>query len=419
MTPVHGLSQAGPLPTTLRDRLRLSRAQIDWLWRLLLLPLTLTLVAVYQQPGTHVSLLVALLTTASLAWVGWLAVRTWRDEVPGRGLIPVALMLVIAVTSGMATMVDGPGWAANLVAGVALEAGSTMKPRITVGVALAGGLGFAVGGVIHGGYAYGLFNGLPTWIYVLFYAVVLAAVALGGVARGLRREQLRQARLLLAQQQESSLQRERAIALAERTRIAREIHDILGHSLADLSIQLQVADALLTQGSDLAGALQRIRYAHRLAADGMDETQRAIQALRSDAPPLPDALAALVGGARRDGGAVSLEVAGSARPLSVVTSLALLRTAQEALANAHKHASGLPVILQLAYGQDRVSLTVTDGNDELPSPSVEESAPQAALLGVSGGYGLAGMHERLRLIGGSLVAGPVLGGWTVHAEVPG
>jgi len=379
----------------------------------------LILVAVYQQPGTHVTLLVALLAAASLAWVGWLAVRPWRDEVPGRGLIPLALMLVIAATSGVATMVDGPGWAANLVAGVALEAGSTMKPRTGVAVALSGGLGFAVGGVIHGGYAYGLFNGLPTWIYVLFYSVVLLAVTVAGVARGLRREQLRQARLLLTQQQEYSIQRERASALAERTRIAREIHDILGHSLADLSIQLQVADALLTEGSDLAGALQRIRYAHRLAADGMDETQRAIQALRSDAPPLPDALAALVGAARRDGGAASLEVAGSARPLSVVTSLALLRTAQEALANAQKHACGLPVMLQLAYGLDRVSLTVTDGNDQLPSPGTEESAPQQAPLGLSGGYGLAGMHERLQLIGGSLVAGPVLGGWTVHAEVPG
>jgi signal transduction histidine kinase len=419
MSRVRRVPEEESLPSGLGDRLRLSSAQIDWLWRLLLLPLTLVLVAVYQQPGSHGTLLVALLATASVAWVGWLAVRPWRDEVPGRGQIPVLLMVVIAATSGMATMVDGPGWAANLVAGVALEAGSTLRPRTAVGVALVGGLGFALGGVIHGGYAYGLFNGLPTWIYVLFYAVVLSAVALAGVARGLRRDQLRQARLLLAQQQESSIQRERTGALAERTRIAREIHDILGHSLADLSIQLQVADALLTEGKDLAGARQRIRYAHRLAADGMEETQRAIQALRSDAPPLPDALAAMVGAARRDGGAARLEVAGSARPLPVVTSLALLRTAQEALANAHKHASGLPVMLLLAYGLDRVSLTVTDGNDELASADPEDRGPQEALVGISGGYGLAGMHERLQLIGGSLVAGPVLGGWTVHAEVPG
>ncbi|MGA8207345.1 MAG: histidine kinase, partial [Candidatus Dormiibacterota bacterium] len=306
-------------------RLRLSGAQINWLARLVLLPLTLFLVAVYQQPGSHVTLLVALLATASLAWVGWLVVRPWRDEVPGRGLTPLLFMLLIAATSGLATMVDGPGWAANLVAGVALEAGSSLKARTAVGVALMGGLGFAAGGVIHGGQASGLFNVLPTWIYVLFYSVVLLAVILGGVARGLHREQLRQARLLLAQQRESSIQRERAGALAERTRIAREIHDILGHSLADLSIQLEVADALLTEGTDPAGALQRIRHAHRLAAAGMEDTRRAIQALRSDDPPLPDALAAIVGAARRDGGEARLEVAGHARPLPAVTSLALLR----------------------------------------------------------------------------------------------
>jgi signal transduction histidine kinase len=419
MSAVRLVPEGRHLLSGLKGRLRPSRAQINWLGRLILLPLTLVLVAVYQQPGSHATLLVALLATASLAWVGWLAARPWRDDVPGWGLTPVLFMVVIATTGGMATMVDGPGWAANLVAGVALEAGSTLKARTAVGVALMGGLGFAIGGVIHGGYAYGLFNGLPTWIYVLFYSVVLAAVTLGGVARGLRREQLRQARLLLAQQHESSIQREHAAALAERTRIAREIHDILGHSLADLSIQLEVADALLTEGTDPAGALQRIRYAHRLAADGLNETRRAIQTLRSDAPPLPDALAALVGAARRDGGAARFEVAGSARALPVVSTLALLRTAQEALTNAHKHAAGLPVTLQLAYGSDRVTLTVTDGSDDPPTPGKEEPALDEALVGVGGGYGLAGMHERLQLIGGSLVAGPVLGGWTVHAEVPG
>ena len=419
MSTVGAVPEGRHFPSRLGGRVRPSRAQINWLGRLLLLPLTLALVAVYQQPGSHATLLVALMATASLAWVGWLAVRPWRDEVPGSGLTPVLLMLLIAATSGLATMVDGPGWAANLVAGVALEAGATLKARTAVGVALTGGLGFAIGGVIHGGFAYGLFNGLPTWIYVLFYAVVLSAVTLGGVARGFRREQLRQARLVLAQQRESSIQREHAAALAERTRIAREIHDILGHSLADLSIQLEVADALLTEGTDPAGALQRIRYAHRLAADGLNETRRAIQTLRSDAPPLPDALAALVGAACRDGGAANLEVSGSARPLPVVSTLALLRTAQEALTNAHKHATGLPVMLQLAYGPDRVTLTVTDGTDDAPTAGTQGPRVVEALVGVGGGYGLAGMHERLQLIGGSLVAGPVVGGWTVHAEVPG
>ncbi|MHB8312314.1 MAG: sensor histidine kinase [Candidatus Dormibacteria bacterium] len=399
------------------DRLRPSSAQLNWMARLLLLPLTLALVATYQQPGSHFQLLVGLLGTASITWMAWLALRRWRDEAPGAGLVPLLLMTLIAFTSGMATMVDGPGWAANLTGVVAVEAGATHRARTAVGVALAGILGLAVGDLIHGGEAYGLFNRLPTVVYVAFYAAVLILLMLAGLSRGLRRQQVRQAHLLLAQQQESSRQRERSVALAERTRIAREIHDILAHSLADLSIQLQVADALLSDGADAAGALQRIRHAHRLAAEGMEETQRAIQALRSDAPPLPDALAAIVGADRRGGGATRLLVEGRARPLPVVTSLALLRTAQEALANAHKHATGLSVLLELDYGPGRVGLSVTDGAREVPPTS--PAGPAAALVGVSGGYGLAGMHERLQLVGGSLVAGPVLGGWTVHAEVPG
>lgn len=400
-------------------RLRLSLAQVNWLARLLLLPLTLVLVATYQQPGSHVALLVGLLATSSVAWIAWLAVRRWRDEASGVGFAPLLLMALIGLTSGIATMVDGPGWAANLAGAVALEAGVTLKARTAISVALAGILGFAVGGLIHGGETYGVLNSLPSVVYAAFYATLLTLLMLTGVARGLRRQQVRQAQLLLAQQQESSLQRERSVALAERTRIAREIHDILAHSLADLSIQLEVADALLSDGADAEGALQRIRHAHRLAAEGMDETQRAIHALRSGAPPLPDALAAIVGADRRDGGTARLLVEGPPRPLPVVASLALLRTAQEALANTHKHATGLPVVLQLDYGPDRVALTVTDGAEEVSPPSSAEPASVEDLVGVSGGYGLAGMHERLQLVGGSLVAGPVLGGWAVHAEVPG
>ncbi|MGH7758002.1 MAG: sensor histidine kinase [Candidatus Dormibacteria bacterium] len=384
------------------------------------MPLTLTLVAVYQQPGPHPRLLVGLLAASTILWGAWLVVRgPWRRQATSNGTITLLLLIGVAAASGAATMIDGPSWAANFAAGAALEAGATVKARATVLVPLLAGVGLAVGSLLHGASAFGLFGKLPTQYYFAFYVALFAGTALVGLARGLRQEQLVQTRRLLDERLEASAQREQAAALAERARIAREIHDILAHSLADLAIQLEVADALLSDSADPAQVLERIRHAHRLASEGMGETRRAIQALHSDSPPLPDALAALLGAYERDGGRAHMEVEGSPRPLSAAAGLAMLRIAQEALANVRKHAAGQPVEVCLAYVREQVMLTVTDGVVDRSAGTIGESGRPPGLDGVAGGFGLAGMYERLRLVGGSLTAGPVSGGWAVHAEVPG
>ena len=187
---------------------------------------------------------------------------------------------------------------------------------------------------------------------------------------------------------------------------------MLAHALADLCIQLEVADALLTDGPDVTAAVGQVRRAHRLADDGLRETRNAVYALRSDTPPLPDALAVMAGACDH---AVFL-LQGSPRPLSAAVGLALVRTAQEALVNAGKYAVGVPVTLRLTYAADRVHLIVTDAQDE--TAGERPSRPDAPDPRVEGGYGLAGMRERLLLLGGCLTAGPVPGGWTVHAQVP-
>lgn len=393
--------------------------QISWLVRAAWLPLTLLLVVLFQQSGSYPVVLAGLLAATSVFWIAWLWVRPWRSPIPGGGVVATLLLMAIAATSGAATMIDGPGWSANFTAIVVLEAGATVRTRPTAGVMLMAGVGLGLGTWVHGGNADGLWGQLPAAFYFVFYVILFGFVALAGVLRGLRREQLVQAERLASQRQEASKQREQAAALAERARIAREIHDILAHSLAALSIQLEVADALLSEQKDTVRALDHVRQAHRLADEGMEETRRAIDALRSDTPPLPDALAAMVGGYRREGGTVSMYVEGSPRPLSVSAGLAMLRIAQEALSNANKYAAGKPVELRLRYGQDRVTLIVTDNSIEMAAADAEVTAQSPGIAGVSGGYGLAGMHERLRLLGGSLSAGPVSGGWAVHAEVPG
>ena len=133
-----------------------------------------------------------------------------------------------------------------------------------------------------------------------------------------------------------------------------------------------------------------------------------------DGPPLPDALAAMAGASD----SVRFEIEGVPRSLPPAVGLALLRTAQEGLLNTRKHAMGTLTTLQLRYSAGHVDLIIsnTECRDVEPT-SLRPVAIEVA--GAVGGYGLAGMRERLLLVGGTLSAGPVAGGWTVHAEAPG
>jgi signal transduction histidine kinase len=383
-------------------RTRFTGAQLNWLLRLVELPTTLVLVALFSPPGRNAGLFLVLLGIGSAAWIGWLWVRPWRSTEPACGPAAMSLMVIIAAASGLAVMVGNtPGWTEVLVVVVALQAGTTLLVRTAI-VPVVALLGIAAGCLFYGGSVGAAVN----------VAAAIGALFAVGVARGFRSRQLRQAQLLLAQEQQTRVERERAAALGERTRIAREIHDILAHSLADLSIQLELADALLSDGDDQAGALDRVRRAHHLASEGIEETRRAVHALRSETPPLPDALAVMVGAYRDSAVEARFEMIGSPRPLPAAAGLALVRTAQEALVNARKHASWAPIVVRLDYGPENTGLTIYDGSGRAGS------TPDPVTAGVGGGYGLAGMSERLRLVGGSLTAGPLPDGWTVHAEVP-
>ncbi|MFI9380707.1 sensor histidine kinase [Kutzneria sp. NPDC052558] len=192
-------------------------------------------------------------------------------------------------------------------------------------------------------------------------------------------------------------------ALDERARIARELHDVLAHSLGALGVQLEVAEGLLAERGDLAGGLLRVQRARRLANEGLDEARRAVAALRADVPPLPESLGQLVADGRRDRGLdVEFSVTGAERPLSAGTTVSMLRIAREALTNAAKHAPGASVSVVLDYGS-AVSLRVYN----IAAPG--EAAP---------GHGLTGMRERIALAGGTLTAGRSGEGWLVTAEVP-
>ncbi|GAA4565142.1 sensor histidine kinase [Planotetraspora kaengkrachanensis] len=198
---------------------------------------------------------------------------------------------------------------------------------------------------------------------------------------------------------------DREAVLAERTRIARDIHDILAHSLSAQLLHLEGARLLLR--ADRAGeALQRVELARDMAKQGLEETRRAITALRGDVPPLAEAVSALTGEFQAATGVgCELTMAGETRRLDPEAELAIIRTAQEALTNVRRHAPGVAPDVRLTFGPASCSLDVT--NELAASPGTPGS-----------GYGMAGMRERAELIGGRLEAGERDGVFRVHLEVP-
>jgi signal transduction histidine kinase len=229
---------------------------------------------------------------------------------------------------------------------------------------------------------------------------------LASANRRAREQQLEELEVSLARRQAAIEEHGRAAALAERARIARDVHDVLAHSLAGLSLSLQGARLMLVRDGASAEAIEQVTRAQGLAAEGLAEARRAVAALREDAVPGVRALGDLVTAYRLESGAsASFEVVGDERELPADVLTTLYRTVQEALANTRKHAPGAPVEVRLAYGDD-VLLTVEDRPGRRP----ERAAP--------GGYGLVGMRERAELVGGTLTAGPTDEGWRVELRVP-
>jgi len=262
--------------------------------------------------------------------------------------------------------------------------------------------------------ATGLAIGVPTEALVgyPFAWIGLWAFGLTRHAYLLRAEE---AERTLAETRRAHEAETRAAALDERARIAREIHDVLSHSLAAVSVNLQAAEGLLDalpDGSpELGRAIECIGRASVLTREGMAEARRAIQALRDDAAPLADQLSGLAKEWQADASvAVDFSVNGSPRPVGAEAGLAAYRTAQEALTNARKHAPGQPVRLSLEFCDSEIAVRVVN---KMPARRDRDVRPEAGT-----GYGLKGLRERAALGGGTLAAGPADGEWRVCLRIP-
>ena len=249
----------------------------------------------------------------------------------------------------------------------------------------------------------------------------------GVFARSMRVSQARahaaQARAedLVAQLRASQAAQAQAAALTERTRLAREIHDILAHSLAGLVLALDTAELLGRRGQSphdvdadtVAKILGQVTRAQRIAREGLADTRRAISALRGDELPGPALLDRLVRDTSEATGIhAALTVVGEQRPLSPEVGLALYRTAQEALINTAKYAGrDGRAELRCTYGTDDVELAIEDARSA-------DAPPPGPVPLTFGGYGLTGMRERAELLGGKLTAGPTDEGFRVLLWLP-
>jgi signal transduction histidine kinase len=239
----------------------------------------------------------------------------------------------------------------------------------------------------------------------------LAAVFTAFVTGVMRRQAVAQAeqvtRLELASER-LDVERTRAELLAERNHLARELHDVLAHTLAALSLQLEAFATVVDAEPETSQRVrEQLERTQRLVREGLGEARGAVRALRDDLAPLEDRLVTL---AEQHGAAFG--TAGAPRPLAPETALALYRVAQEALTNVMKHATGAVASMELAFEDVAVRLTV---DNDLPSTN---GAATDALGHSGGGFGLRGISERVALLGGEMDAGPVPGGWRVRAVVP-
>jgi signal transduction histidine kinase len=235
---------------------------------------------------------------------------------------------------------------------------------------------------------------------LLFTYIAAASV------RQLRAEQQRIAELLdeVIAGRDARIQ---AAALEERARLAREMHDVLAHTLSALSVQLEGAKLQMEQRDGDPSALAAVERASRLAKEGLAEARRAVGSLRGDSLPGPDLLPGLVEDFQRDTGVpTSLRIEGSPADLPPDARLSLYRTAQEALTNVRKHADATRVEIRLHYAPGAAELTVENWGTPRPP-----AAP-------GGGFGLVGMRERAELLGGTLEAAPTDTGFRVRLRVP-
>jgi signal transduction histidine kinase len=385
---------------TLRRARTQQEAAHRWMRRLappLFVVVAVTVFSSGRNPGLPGRDVAAVLAVGGFA-LGALGALTARYRRAAVRII-FAVMLLASSAALVRLQPDGPGLA-GLLAGLVLLA-PRVPDRFPIALSIAGitCLVAVAVAVSHDSPALALLSAIAI---VGFPGMTLLARRLGQAND--------QAERLLIELGGTRTAHAQAAGLAERQRLAREMHDVLAHSLSGLMLQLEGARMLAADNpSDprLPGILER---AHHLGKSGLEEARRAIGMLRDDELPGPERLASLAVQFQEVSGVpCQFTVSGQAYDLPSEAQLAVYRVAQEALTNITKHACPERVEMHLGYEPRRTRLTVENF-------AADSEPPRAA--GDGPGYGLTGMRERAELLGGELNTAMTRGGFRVELRVP-
>lgn len=240
--------------------------------------------------------------------------------------------------------------------------------------------------------------------------LLYVGAALLGAHFAMRRRYTAVVEARIAADAEAHQARTEAVLAAERTRTARELHDVAAHHLTSLIVQATLVERLLDQDPEAAR-----KHAATIREEGrstLHNLRQIVGALRDGGadPDLPDGSGLAMIERLMSGGDAALTVDGTPGAQDPAVELALYRVAQEALTNARVHAPGAPVTVALSYRESETTMEIRNG----PPTGVPVRRD-----GAHRGFGLIGMRERASLIGGELNAGPTAdGGWRVRLTVP-
>ncbi|HEV2372603.1 MAG TPA: histidine kinase [Streptosporangiaceae bacterium] len=225
----------------------------------------------------------------------------------------------------------------------------------------------------------------------------------------------------------------RAAALAERGRLARELHDSVGHALSIVAIQanaaLRVADH---DGEFVKQALTAIGDTAKAAVDELDHVLGLLREEPAGTAPQPTLadLDRLIGNARQAGAKITASVTGDIASMPAMTSREAYRVVQESLTNALRHAGKSPVEVSVVRAPAELTITVANPIQEPPDgrgagpggwdagPGGWDAGPGGTGAAPSGGRGLSGMRERVAMLGGQAECGPQEGDWLVRVAIP-
>ncbi|GAA3742929.1 sensor histidine kinase [Micromonospora maritima] len=309
---------------------------------------------------------------------------------------PVATLAVVATAATVYLMLGQPYGPILLSFFVAVYTVAAYRPVRTAAVACAAVLAALLAYVFVGVRPPGLLGLMPVaaWVVVPFAVGVTARLSREAAARNRSDEA-------------------RRLADAERLRVAREVHDVVGHGLAAIHLQAEIALHLLGRRPEQAEAA--LTAISRTSKEALDELRVTLTVVRREEPadsraPAPglDQLPQLRERLAGAGVPVTVEVTGAPRPLPAAVDLAAYRVVQEALTNVLRHAGPATAAVRVGYAPDEVTVEITDTGRGATTPSER-----------SGGSGLAGMRERVTALGGTFSAGPAPpGGFRVHARLP-